>query len=624
MELAELFRYAVVSLPEAARRRMDGDVPLDWNALEDPGTSVPIAETVETLAARLIREVGIFPADVASGRERQCSANAWHRQVAVEPDGERYRLRNRRTGEVHGSIRPEALAGYVLLALQLVTLVHQATESWITAGDRYPSASDDGPAPLASCAIRIGARLKWFAVPDRSTTGNLACVLEDAWNAQHPELREELATVIQPIMVPGAYAPRQRHYAPSDSYRLETFNPGELRWLCALGQRALDEAPPDELGNALQRFGPQSDSVAPGISANDLPSDSEDTSALDEAGAASAALQSDSDGLALGRELAELQCVADRLSGPAPGARLVFGSDDDVATLEMTALEAQVEAETGTSLNLGSRPDGAGADEVLAALRRAVARLPTPIRRRLGDVHGIGVAHALARFQDSGEADAAIAELRVAIAARQAPAWLEELGSSLLADAGGHTRDGVRTGSLSLDFAHGPEGCLATEAESGFQGYLTLPGLVEQLHLALVFAEHAWNAVEMLQTAGTEAAWTLGETLDGTSRLGATEREMLEAARQIEHALGRSRHAFPHPDRLPSALEQATIAAEAIGTVGPAVRATAGWPGGAQAPDPCNSEDVARIVDFAKILQKSVKLISDRQIAGGISAGRGA
>ena len=81
MELAELFARAATALPEAARRRMDGDAPLDWETLDDPGTGAAIdaairrgrrlPEPVETLVARLIREVGVVPAAGVTALEIQ-------------------------------------------------------------------------------------------------------------------------------------------------------------------------------------------------------------------------------------------------------------------------------------------------------------------------------------------------------------------------------------------------------------------------------------------------------------------------------------------------------------------------------------------------------------------------
>ena len=629
MELAELFARAATALPETVRRRMDGDAPLDWETLDDPGTGAAIdaairrgrrlPEPVEKLAARLIREVGVVPADLAAGLERELAANAWLRHIAVEPDGERYRLRNRRSGEVHTGVRVEALAGYAVLALELALLVHRTSEFWIEAGDGYP---DDVSAPLTQCAIRIGARLKPIVEADagRGATGKLAGILEDAWNALGLEIREGICAPAQPGATLEACGPRRRHYAPADSYRMHAFDLGELRWLRALGERALDEARPGRRAAAPPLGTGQ---AQPG--AGEPASHAED-GRIEKAGPGAEAAsiddrEADPDELALGRELAELQRAVGLLP-PSPGPGSVprtpaaAESGDEVASLELTALEARVEAEAGNSLAFGSGSDGTAVEDDLAALRHAVDRLPGAVRRRLGDAHGIGVAQALARLRDPAEADAAFGELRGAIAARRAPAWLEELASSLLADAGARTRDGARTGSLSLDLAEGPGVYLATETQAGLQGQMTLPAILEQLHLALTFAEHAWTGLETIRTAGVEAGWALGETPNGASGIDATEHEMLEAARLIESALGRSRHAARRSNRPPSALEQAAMAAEAIGAVGPTVRAAAGWPGAAEAPDPRDPADIARIAAFADALHASVKSISNRTIAG--------
>ena len=633
MELAELIARAATALPDAVRRRMDGDAPLDWETLDDPGTGAAIdaairrggrlPEPVETLAARLIREVGVVPADLAAGLERERAANAWLRHIAVEPDGERYRLRNRRSGEVHTGVRVEALAGYAELALELALLVQRTSEFWIEAGDGYP---DDVSAPLTQCAIRIGARLKPIVDADagRGATGKLAAILEDAWNALDLEIREGICAPAQPGATPDACAPRRRHYAPADSYRMHVFDLGELRWLRALGERALDEARSGQRA-AAPRLGLGTGQVQPAAGAGEPASHAED-GRIEEAGPGAEAAsindrEADPDELALGRELAELQRTVGLLP-PSPGPGSVprtlaaAESGDEVASLELTALEARVQAEATNLLAFGSGSDGTAVEDDMAALRHAVARLPGAVRRRLGDAHGIGVAQALARLRDPAEADAAFGELHSAIAARHAPAWLEELASSLLADAGARTRDGARTGSLSLDLTEGPGVYLAAETETGLQGQMTLPAILEQLHLALTFAEHAWTGLETIRTAGVEAGWALGESPNGASGIDATEHEMLEAARLIESALGRSRHAVRPSNRRPSALEQAAMAAEAIGAVGPTVRAAAGWPGAAEAPDPRDPGDIARVAAFADALHESVKSISNRTIAG--------
>lgn len=629
MELAELFARAATALPETVRRRMDGDAPLDWESLDDPGTGAAIdaairrgrrlPEPVETLVARLIHEVGVVPADLAAGLERERAANAWLRHIAVEPDGERYRLRNRRSGEAHTGVRVEALAGYAVLALELALLVHQTSEFWIEAGDGHP---DDVSVPLTQCAIRIGARLKPIVEADRGTTGKLAGILEDAWNGLGLEIREGICAPAQPGATLDACAPRRRYYAPADSYRMHAFDLGELRWLRALGERALDEAPSGQRAAAPRR-GPGQAQPAAGVGEPALHAED---GRIEKAGPGAEAAsiddrEADPDELALGRELAELQRTVGLLP-PSPGPGSVprtlaaAESGDEVASLELTALEARVQAEAGNSLAFGSGSDGTAVEDDLAALRHAVARLPGAVRRRLGDAHGIGVAQALARLRDPAEADAAFGELRSAIAARRAPVWLEELASSLLADAGARTRDGARTGSLSLDLTEGPGVYLATETQTGLQGQMTLPAILEQLHLALIFAEHAWTGLETIRTAGVEAGWALGESSNGASGIDATEHEMLEAARLIESALGRSRHAARPSNRPPSALEQAAMAGEAIGAVGPTVRAAAGWPGAAEAPDPRDPGDIARVAAFADALHESVKSISNRTIAG--------
>ena len=636
MKFAEHFAHAVTSLPDAAMRRMDGDAPLDWKTLGDPGTGVEIdgavrggrrlPEPVETLAAKLINEVGIFPLDLAAGADRERAANAWLRRIAIDPDGERYRLRNRRSGEIHARIRPEAVAGYVVLALELATAVHEATGLWIEAGEGYAETGDEGLASLARCAIRMSVRLKAAAEPGsgRGSTGKLGGILEDIWNAQGLAIREELCGAIRPDAATGAYAPRRRHYAPAESYRVHAFDLGEIRWLCALGERARDEARAGQGTNATSWLAPRSEPETTGDDADESASESEWQRA-EHAGSPAAVstveLSSDPDELALGRELAELQRTVGLLP-PSPGPGSVpptlaaADSEDEVASLELTALEARVQAEAGNSLAFGSGSDGTAAEDDLAAIRHAVARLPGAVRRRLGDAHGIGVAQALARLRDPAEADAAFGELRSAIAAQRAPAWLEELASSLLADAGARTRDGARTGSLSLDLTEGPGVYLAAETQTGLQGQMTLPAILEQLHLALTFAEHAWTGLETIRTAGVEAGWALGESPNGASGIDATEHEMLEAARLIGSALGRSRHAARPSNRPPSALDQAAMAAEAIGAVGPTVRAAAGWPGAAEAPDPRDPGDIARVAAFADALHESVKSISNRTIAG--------
>ena len=118
------FTRAVAALPASIRERLSRDTPLDWSALEDPATGEALADaarahgrlpaTVEILVDRLVRDVGIVPANLAAGVERQGPAEEWSHEVAIEADGECYRLRDHRGGETHVGVRPEAVAGYAI------------------------------------------------------------------------------------------------------------------------------------------------------------------------------------------------------------------------------------------------------------------------------------------------------------------------------------------------------------------------------------------------------------------------------------------------------------------------------------------------------------------------------
>lgn len=601
MNTAELFTSAVKSLSEPVRRRLDGDSPLDWNTLQDPGTGLEVAEasrahrrlpeSVEMLVGRLVEDVGIALPDIVAGVELEGAAAGWHRRIVVEPDGEGYRVRNHRTGEVCSGVHPEAVAGYAMLALDLATAVHEARECWIEAGVRCRAAAGERSDPLTLCASRMSA---WVSSPSAPvSTRSLARILEDAWNSQNAVVRAELSTSIRMSIARGACAPRRRYFAPINGYRLHAFDLSEIRWLRALAERAGTATLAEERNDAMQRTG--------------------HLVTLSHA---------DTDKLALSRELAELQQTANRLPG-APDSTPAAAdspSGEEAASLDMTALEVQIRAESMSSLELGSDPDELALEEELDSLRRAAHRLPDEVRRRLGETYGIGVTQALARFRDPGEARAAYAELQVAISARHAPPFLEDLAGSLLLDAGAQIRDGSRTGSFRLDPAEGPDsGYLATEVETGVHGHLTLHGVVEQLHLGLTFARRAWAGLTTLEKAGKESRWTLSKTTAGNAELHGSEREMLEAAQQIESALDRIRHSYARSERAPSALEQASMATDALTTVGPTVRAAAGWPSAAGAPNPRDPEDVARVVAEAETLRTSIKAISNRLIAGGLA-----
>ena len=249
MNLGQLFTRAVALLPDAVRERLDGDAPLDWAALEDAEAGAELGEAalahrrlsepVEALVHRLIRDVGIVPADVVAGVERQGTANAWIHWLTIESDGESYQIRNDRSGDVYTGIRPEAVAGYATLALELATAVHDASERWLEAGERCRAVSEPERGALAQCAVRMRRHLR--AQPEtisgRPSAASLARTLEYAWNTQGAEVRAALSAT-RLSTARGARAPRKSYYAPAISHRLRACDVGEIRWLRALAERA--------------------------------------------------------------------------------------------------------------------------------------------------------------------------------------------------------------------------------------------------------------------------------------------------------------------------------------------------------------------------------------------------
>ncbi len=257
MQIAEAFAAALEALPEAIRARLDGGETLDWDALESARISRTLGEAVrdrdrlpepvETLVQRLVRDVGVVPEDVVRGLERQCAASAWIDWVSVEPEGETYRIRNDRSGEVHLGIPAETVAGYAILAMELATAVHRARERWLDSGDRYWAAPGDALCPLSRCSVRMSAALR--SPPESGpepTTNDLARMLETAWNGQELPLRAELAAAAPSIAGHAVHAPRRRRLAPMTGYRLHACDPEELLWLCALAERAGLGAPGDD------------------------------------------------------------------------------------------------------------------------------------------------------------------------------------------------------------------------------------------------------------------------------------------------------------------------------------------------------------------------------------------
>ena len=566
-----LFTRAMALLPGAVRERLDGDFPIDWAVLEDAATGTELGEAVrvrhrlpepvEQLVHRLIGDVGIVPADLAAGVERQGTASAWIHWVTLEADGESYQLRNDRTGDVHTGIRPETVAGYATLGMELATAVHETAERWLEAGDHHRAAAEDERSGLAQCAVRMHAHLQ--AQPDaisgHRTAASLARTFEFAWNTQSVEVRAALSG-IRLSTARGACAPRRSHFAPVTGYRLHACDAGEIRWLRALAERAGAGS-----GASARADGPE-----------------EGSHGADAAGRAGTAHA---------------------------------GATEPHSGLEQLA---------AATLELGSDPQGLMPDAEVAELARAVQHVPDAVRRRMGEAHGATVAQVLERFRGPRAADALRSALGQAESGRSAPAprWLQGLAAALLMDTGAQNREGLRTASMRLDPQRRPDGGYrGTEIGTGAAGHLTPAALVEQVRLSLVYARVAWAGLTALRNAGKEGEWALNETQASGSDLSASNREMLEAARDIGRALERVRrsHAGAHGQRPPTALEQAAMAAEALAKVGPTVRTAAGWPGAAQAPNARDPEDVARIAAVAESLHGDIRTVANRLIAGWVA-----
>ena len=579
MNFDELFTHAVALLPGPVRERLDGDFALDWTVLEDAATGVELGEAVrararlpqpvEVLVHRLIRDIGIVPADVAAGIERAGAASAWIHWVTMEADGESYQLRNDRSGDVHADVRPESVAGYATLGMDLATILHHAVERWVKAGDHHRATSEDERGSLARCAVRMHTHLQ--AQPEtisgQRTAASLARTLEYAWNTQEVEVREALSG-IRLSTARGARAPRRRYYAPITGHRLHACDAGEIRWLRALADRAA-------------------------------------------AGAGAAAGEA-------GRPAREVNAAGDG-SGTAAGGVVVRSGD-----ARKPRPGSDREDRHPPTLQLGSAPERLMPESEVAELGRAANHLSGAVRRRLGEAYGTRVAEAVGRLQDSRIAGALRSALQKAPPDQAVPVapWLGELASALLADAGAQTRDGLRTAPMRLEEGRRPgDRHRATEVESGAFGYLTPCGLVEQIRLGLAHAHDAWAGLTALRNAGKEGEWALNEAEAGSSRLSGGERETLEAARDIGQALGRIQraHAVARGKHAASALDQAEMAAETLKTVGPTVRTTAGWPGAAPAPNPRAPQDIARIAAVGEGLHGEIRAIANRLIAGWVA-----
>ena len=571
MKLDEHFTRAVAVLPGVVRERLDGDFPLDWTVLEDAATCTDLGEAVrdrgrlpepvERLVRRLIRDIGIVPADLAAGIDRQVAAGAWIHWVALESVGESYQLRNERTGDFHADIRPESLAGFATLGMELAAEVHGAAERWVEAGQQHRRTDESERNQLAQCAVWMHGHLQGppESVARDGTTASLARTLEYAWNTQGVAARAALSG-IRLSTARGACAPRRRHFSPATGYRLHACDPGEIRWLRALAERAA-------AGSAANAGAGEPESSSRGARAANR-------ARLESAGPS-------------GHELAR-------------------------------------EASAQDTLELGSAPDGLNSDAEVGELERAIREVPSAVRRRMGDAHGAGIAEALERFRSPRTLDALRSALEQPASGRSPPVvrLLEKLAATLLADAGAQGRSGLRTASVRFEARRGPDGGYrAVESGTEAVGHLTTAGLVEQVRLGLAFAISAWSGLTALQNAGKEGEWVLNEAEASTKRLSANDREMLEAARDIGQVLARIRqsHAGARGERPPRALEQAEMAAEALARVGPTVRTAAGWPGAAHAPSARNPEDVARIAAVAEGLNGDIRTVANRLIAGWVA-----
>ena len=576
MHAQEHFIRAVALLPEGVRERLDGDFPLDWNALEDAALADGIGEAlrrgsrlpvpVEGLVRRLIQDVGVVPEDVAAGAERQGTSSAWIHWVTIEAEGESYQLRNDRSGEVFCGIRPEAIVGYATLGLELATTVHDTCERWLEAGESHRAAGESERGPLAACAVRMGAYLK--ALPEtlsgRQTTSGLSRTLESAWNAQEFGVRSALART-RLSTARGARAPAPAYYLPAHGHRLRACDIGEIRWLRALAERA-----------------------GAGVGAGPPEGSARETPPAGESGT--------------GRAPALAGRIADNRSPP---------------------LGAVVATPASGTLVFGSDPAGLTPDAVLADVERVTERLSDAVRRRLGETFGAWVAEGIERLHSSTELDALRTQITTPGPEGGLPQWFEELATVVLRDTGAQTRAGRRTESLLLDPPrHSDRARRGIEARTREFGYLSALGVIEQVHLGLSFAHDASLGLAALRDAGKESRWGLNEAGGGHDQLSTSERETLEAAREVGQTLERaraSRTGAGGAQRAPSALEQADMTARALKSVGPTHRTAAGWPGGEEAPDPRNPRDVARVVSVAESLHQEVRAITNRLIAGWVA-----
>ena len=577
MNTEKSFHRAVTALPKLLRERLDADEPLNWTALENPETGVLVGEAaraqrrlpeaVEALVTRLIGDVGIAVSDLATSAEQVVAAGAWSRAVTVTAEGESYRVWDGSKGALHVGVRPEAVAGYATLALELAATVHETANQWTKAGERHKATTGTEASLLSLCAARISEHLQshFEEVRERRTTAGVANALERAWNGQNLKTRTALSA-IRLRVGRSVHAPLRRYYAPATGYRLHAFDLNEIRWLRALAEHAAIAVTDEEQEESLP------ESVAKKPAGNGSP------------------------------------------TVLKPQARI-----NDASPGDFLALEARIRAaneDTGT-LQF-SRPEALDRDNELTELTAAANRLSDAVRRRMRESYGIGFTQALSRLRGAEDADALGAEIGTAMSKRRVPRWLEELASTLLTDAGAQTEDRMRTASIRLHSEEeGEEGYRAIEIETGAVGHLTPLGLIRQVRLGLTYSLDAWRAHSALQNAGKESGWILDKGEAEGSEFSESERETLEAARRLEIVLDRVRRAYDK--RIPTALEEASMISEAFKAVGSTARASAGWPATAEAPDPRDPEELARVAIVAEDLHEGIRVIANKFIASWIA-----
>ena len=577
MNTEKSFHRAVTALPKAVRERLDADEPLNWTALESAETGIRLGEAarahrrlpeaVETLVTRLIGDVGIAASDLAASAEQVVAAGAWSRTVTVAAEGESYRVWDGSNGALHVGVRPEAVAGYVTLALELATTVHETAKQWTEAGERHKTTDGTEASLLALCAVRISQHLQshFEEVRERRTTAGVANALERAWNGQSLKTRTALSA-IRLRVGRSVRAPLRRYYAPATGYRLHAFDLNEIRWLRALAEQAAIAVADDEQEEGL----PESVAKKPASTV-----------------------------------IATVPETQAKTNDASPG--------------DFHALEARIRAaneDTGT-LQF-ARPEALERDNELTELKASANRLSDAVRRRMRESYGIGFTQALSRLRGADDANALGAEISTVMAKQRVPRWLEDLASSLLTDAGAQTGEGTRTTSIRLQYEEeGEAGYRAIEVETGAVGQLTPFALIQQVRLGLSYSLDARRAYSALQNAGKESGWILDKGEAEGSKFSQDERETLEAARRLELTLDRVRRAYDK--QLPTALEEASMISDAFRSVGSAVRNAAGWPATAEAPDPRDPEVIARVALVAENLHESIRAIANKFIASWIA-----